>query len=263
MHGLGFGLLQSHLLIKSLVTKLDTHPILVPLAPYTSQAVFNRRHLRPWTQNEVVEGMTAICKRWGFWDGKKEGGVSMMSHSNGSVAHAWCECWPDTDRDGSRCRALTAVLKRCPDMIKRNTFVDPVCFCLWEGDICYSFCYRKPKTVSPMDFAQSAMYLMTGPRDALVLLYRVRSGHRQLHPAGMSHSLVLVTSSADAQHFDWADNNLFVDEIPALRDSSRTAFFFGGHDIIIDAARARRYLERREWTEIRVVCAQWSCAQWS
>lgn len=31
-----------------------------------------------------------------------------------------------------------------------------------------------------------------------------------------------------------------------LKDSSRTAFFFGGHDIIIDAARARRYLERRE-----------------
>jgi len=83
--------LQSHLLIKSLVTKLDSHPILVPLAPYTSQAVFHRRHLRPWTQDEVVEGMTAICKRWGFWDGDKAGGVSMMSHSNGSVAHAWCE----------------------------------------------------------------------------------------------------------------------------------------------------------------------------
>lgn len=50
----------------------------------------------------------------------------------------------------------------------------------------------------------------------------------------------------DSQHFDWADNNLFVDEIPALTDSARTAFFFGGKDIIIDASRARRYLERRE-----------------
>ena len=40
-----------------------------------------------------------------------------------------------------------AVLKRCPAMISRNTFIDPVCFCLWEGDICHSFCYREPKTV--------------------------------------------------------------------------------------------------------------------
>ena len=90
-HGLGFGLLQSYLLIKGLLTKLDSHPILIPLAPHTAQSVFHPRHLRPWTQDEVVSGMTAICKRWGFWDGDKSGGVSMMSHSNGSVAHAWCE----------------------------------------------------------------------------------------------------------------------------------------------------------------------------
>jgi hypothetical protein len=91
LHGLGFGLLQSYLLIKSLLTKLDTHPILIPLAPHTAQSVFHPRHLRPWTQDEVVSGMTTICKRWGFWVGDKSGGVSRMSHSNGSVAHAWCE----------------------------------------------------------------------------------------------------------------------------------------------------------------------------
>jgi hypothetical protein len=49
----------------------------------------------------------------------------------------------------------------------------------------------------------------------------------------------------DGQHFDWADNNLFVDEIPRSWDPSRTAFFFGAQDIIIDTARARRYLEKR------------------
>lgn len=65
--------------------------------------------------------------------------------------------------------------------------------------------------------------------------------------SGPSAITLLDRQPADPQHFDWADNNLFVDEIPALRDSSRTAFFFGGHDIIIDAARARRYLERREF----------------
>lgn len=70
--------------------------------------------------------------------------------------------------------------------------------------------------------------------------------------SGPSAITLLDWQPADPQHFDWADNNLFVDEIPALRDSSRTAFFFGGHDIIIDAARARRYLERRKFgLEIR------------
>ena len=50
------------------------------------------------------------------------------------------------------------------------------------------------------------------------------------------------------QHFDWADNCLFVDQIPSARDPSRTAFFFGAKDIIIDASRARKYLEKRRRT---------------
>lgn len=90
LHGLGFGLLQSHFLIRSLLTNLSSHPIVVPLAPHTRQSVFHHRHTRPWTQDEVVDGMTEICKRHGFWDGAK-GGVSMMSHSNGSVVHTWRE----------------------------------------------------------------------------------------------------------------------------------------------------------------------------
>jgi hypothetical protein len=50
------------------------------------------------------------------------------------------------------------------------------------------------------------------------------------------------------QHFDWAENNLFVDEISGAKDSSRMAVFLGAQDIIIDAPRARRYLERRGWS---------------
>lgn len=49
--------------------------------------------------------MKNICRKWGFWDGDDDeskapgeggddreeaiGGVSMLSHSNGSVGHAW------------------------------------------------------------------------------------------------------------------------------------------------------------------------------
>lgn len=90
-HGLGFGLLQSHLLIRDLLSKLPTHPIVIPIAPHTSQSVFHERFLQPWTKDEVVSGMKDICKKWGFWDGRRTGGISLLSHSNGSIAHAWCE----------------------------------------------------------------------------------------------------------------------------------------------------------------------------
>jgi hypothetical protein len=48
------------------------------------------------------------------------------------------------------------VLKDCPSLARRNTFVDPVVFCLWEGDVCHSFCYRKPATVSGGELGGSA-----------------------------------------------------------------------------------------------------------
>lgn len=52
-----------------------------------------------------------------------------MIHSSGSVPHAW-------------------MLKAYPQLLKRNCFVDPVTFCLWEGDVCYNFVYKRPTNVS-------------------------------------------------------------------------------------------------------------------
>ncbi|ORX37879.1 hypothetical protein BD324DRAFT_578355 [Kockovaella imperatae] len=206
-HGLGFGLLQNHLLIKHLLESLPTHPICVPLAVHTSQSIFHERHLRPWTRRELVPAIKNICKKWGFWEqgveewgvrkDRSAGGVSLMSHSNGSTAHGW-------------------ILKDCPELSRRNTFVDPVVFCLWEGgdvDICHSFCYRKPSTALE-----------------LLLYYFIAS------EVGIANYI--------QRHFDWADNNLWFDEIPNVTDPRKTAFFLGGKDIIIDTARARKYLER-------------------
>ncbi|WWD04281.1 hypothetical protein V865_002349 [Kwoniella europaea PYCC6329] len=199
LHGLGFGLLQSHLLIKHLITSLPTHPILLPLSPHTSQSLFHHRHLRPWGRKEFVGAMKRICTQWEFWDehsrsSSGRGGVSLLSHSNGSVSHGW-------------------LLKDCPNLIKRNTFVDPVVFCLWEGDVCYNFCYRKPTNALE-----------------LLLYYFIAS------EVGIANYI--------QRHFDWADNTLFFEDIPNATDPSRTAFFLGGQDLIVDAARVRRYLER-------------------
>jgi len=44
----------------------------------------------------MVSAIKRICTKWGFWEEGDEnapvkGGVSMLSHSNGSVAHGWGE----------------------------------------------------------------------------------------------------------------------------------------------------------------------------
>jgi hypothetical protein len=89
LHGLGFGLMQNHLLINHLIQSLPTHPVLVPLAHHTAHAFFHERHLRPWTRTELVEAMKEICRKWGFWEEPQSGmgqlqsdigGVSLMSH---------------------------------------------------------------------------------------------------------------------------------------------------------------------------------------
>lgn len=203
LHGLGFGLLQNHLLLKHLVSSLPSHPLLVPLAHHTAHAIFNDRHLKPWTRPELVSAVKEACIRHGFYDPDFGGGVSMMSHSNGSVHHGW-------------------VLKDFPELTKRNTFVDPVVFSLWEGgelswlpgrrqaltnhrpDVCYNFCYRKPS-------------------EALELLldYFVAT------EVGIANYI--------QRHFNWCDNTLFIEEIPNATDPTKTAFFLGGQDIIIDA----------------------------
>ncbi|KAL1407461.1 hypothetical protein Q8F55_006894 [Vanrija albida] len=199
LHGLGFGMLQNHLLVHHLVGSLPTHPLLIPIPHYTSQAIFHKRFLRPWSRTEFTSAIKSACERWGFWtegvNGEPDqGGVSMLSHSNGSVHHGW-------------------ILKDVPSLTRRNTFVDPVVFCLWEGDVCFNFCYRKPS--KPIH---------------LLLYYFIAS------EVGIANYI--------QRNFVWTDNTLFLEDIPHARDPTKTAFFIGGEDIIINADRTRRYLER-------------------
>lgn len=37
------------------------------------------------------------------------------------------------------------------------------------------------------------------------------------------------------RHFDWSSNSLWYEEIPAARDPSKTMFFLGGKDAIVNA----------------------------
>jgi hypothetical protein len=138
----GFGFLQNHFVITSLVRDYASHPILIPIQPHISMTLVStlcqhpcptvmliglaslcpfkpsRRHLFPFTRAETIDSFSRAVEHYGFYDpsqaGPDRGGVAVFSHSNGSVSHAW-------------------VLKDLPGAVRKSCFVDPVVFCLWEG----------------------------------------------------------------------------------------------------------------------------------
>lgn len=130
------------LVIRKLCKTLSSHPVLIPLQPQISQQPWDPRHLYPTPRKQVVGDLVDACRRWRFYDDqgvtspvqaehdndesdtgdrldrldgpRENGGVILLSHSNGSVAHTW-------------------ILKDVPGLTKRNALVDPVVFCSWEG----------------------------------------------------------------------------------------------------------------------------------
>jgi len=76
--------------------------------------------------------------------------------------------------------ALMAVLKDIPSLAVRNTFVDPIVFCIWEGDMTHSVCYRKPTTVR---LHPILTLLMIGNGASHVVFDSKRDWNRSLHPS--------------------------------------------------------------------------------
>ncbi|TFY64279.1 hypothetical protein EVG20_g5999 [Dentipellis fragilis] len=201
MHGLGLGLLQYMPIISYLMKVLPDTPFLVPLQPHISQQIFHPHFLMPKGRKETAEAMRTILEELGWAEAGESDdvpiqarakGVTVISHSNGSYSHAW-------------------VLKAYPQLIKRSCFVDPVTFCLWEGDVCYNFLYRRC-------------------HNGLQLVMRYFVG------------MELGVANLLQRNFDWSSNSLWYEEIPNARDPSRTKFFLGGSDSILHADRVKRYL---------------------
>ncbi|KAK9897587.1 hypothetical protein P389DRAFT_58697 [Cystobasidium minutum MCA 4210] len=124
LHGLGMGLAQ----YASLVSYFEQHPtlknrpVILLIQPHLSMGLFYPDHLRPPNKESTVQGLRALVARW-----KMEEGLTVVSHSNGTIVHGW-------------------LLKDCPELVKASCFVDPVTFCLWEPFVAYNFLYRKPTT---------------------------------------------------------------------------------------------------------------------
>lgn len=102
LHGLGFGLIQNLQVLRPILETLKTHPVIFPIAHHTAQAVCHRNYLKPWTRSQFVRDIRTICEKWGFCPGsvaepdeektgRVYGGLSVISHSNGSVHHGWRE----------------------------------------------------------------------------------------------------------------------------------------------------------------------------
>ncbi|KAF8076473.1 hypothetical protein FPV67DRAFT_1406656 [Lyophyllum atratum] len=210
IHGLGLGLLQYNAVLQHLFQQFPDRPLLILLQPQMSQQIFNSRYLRPMSRHETADRLANLINHLGWvhypTDGGKgtsdnsienkeiarKTGVTMLSHSNGSYTHAW-------------------MLKGHSELIARSCFMDPVTFCSWEGDVCFNFLYRQPKT---------GMELM--------MHYFVAT------ELGVSNLL--------QRHFSWASNTLWYEEIPNARDPTKAFFLLGGKDTLINSERVKRYL---------------------
>lgn len=140
-HGLGLGLFQYNILLRHLAEAFTDRPLLILLQPHISQEFFHPRYLKPMSRKETADRLARLMAKVGWVDLERSGdtseedevednlvgrprkGITLLSHSNGSYAHAW-------------------MLKEYPHVVTRSCFVDPVTFCSWEGDVCYNFIYR-------------------------------------------------------------------------------------------------------------------------
>ncbi|KAJ3227510.1 40S ribosomal protein S6 [Clydaea vesicula] len=91
-------------------------------------------------------------------------------------------------------------------MVSSVTFIDPVCFKLYDSDVCFNFVYRKPKTATEF------------------LIYWVVS--REIY---ISHFIT--------RHFIWHHNVIFPQDLPK---SSKV--FIGLNDNLINSRKIARYL---------------------
>lgn len=123
LHGLGFGVVQYASVMYGMLCpggRRAPRPLLVPLQPWMSYDFFSPRFLRPWQAPEACAAVMQMLQCHGF----DQCGVSILSHSMGTILHTWLlRAWG-------------------PAVVRRSLFVDPVCFQLWAPHICYRFLYK-------------------------------------------------------------------------------------------------------------------------
>jgi hypothetical protein len=92
-------------------------------------------------------------------------------------------------------------------------------------DLCYNFIYRRCTTVRPNSVTTLVNRgLCIGVFQGLELVMKYFVG------------MELGVANFLQRHFDWSANALWYEQIPNARDPSKTMFFLGGKDAIVDAS---------------------------
>ncbi|KAK4046492.1 hypothetical protein OIV83_006018 [Microbotryomycetes sp. JL201] len=131
VHGLGMGVVQyaSMLSYLSSVKTLAHRPIIILVQPHISMSIFTKYHRLPPSESTCCAGIERMAKSWGF----DKSGMTILSHSNGTIVHAW-------------------ILRNLPHLAIRNAFADPVTFQLWEPWVCRNFLYQYKNPKEPMEY---------------------------------------------------------------------------------------------------------------
>lgn len=181
VHGIGIGVTMYINMIKSVVTESGgRRPIVFLNLPHISLNVVSSVP----SVEETLACIDTIFRRHSL------GPCSWVAHSYGTIVSTWA-------------------LKQRPEYISKLTFVDPVCFALWEPDLIYNFLYRTPS--APIH--RIAQYFVA--QDLLVAYTLFR-------------------------RFWWLQNLLLPEELGVELD-----VFLSSHDFIIDARKTGRYLRGR------------------
>jgi len=178
VHGIGIGVAMYLKVIMEIVRQDPERPIFILELPHISLTLVN--HVP--TMEETIESVDEIFHRHNLKS------CSWVAHSYGTIVTTW-------------------VLKERPKYINKLSFVDPVCFALWEPDLIYNFLYRSPP----------------GPIHRLCQFFVAQD---------------LLVSYTLFRNFWWLQNVLFPEDLHCP-----TKVYLSSHDFIIDSSRLHRYLK--------------------
>lgn len=190
IHGIGMGFLLYTTLIHYLAFSEwgNQRPVMIFVQPHISMEIFSPAYFLPPDEPQLVGDVKEAFDRMAI----HETGIEILAHSNGTVVAGW-------------------IIKAFPELVKRSCLLDPICFALWEGHLCYNFLYSKPKT-----------------------------GLQKLLRFGMADELGIAFYTR--RRFSWPDAVLWPHQVPGFRDPKRFVVLLAGKDDIINASRTRRYL---------------------
>jgi hypothetical protein len=207
LHGLGMGVAQYLRFIHALEKRFPGREVLLLAQGQISMLPIHRHWLRPPSSTATVRLFEEMAS---LHHVEERGGWTVLSHSFGSIPHSW-------------------LLKQSPRLAGQaaaHVMVDPICFRLWESDVCYNFLYRRP-------------------RNAMQLIMSYFVGKE----LGISYTL--------HRAFFWYDNLLLPEDLRLGGADGRTGdsmrdlvVYIGGRDEIINARAIKGYLEHADGVQV-------------